>query len=110
MYSSKRATAKCLSGTDLPVQAAFRLANLFKSLADPTRLRLVAQLVGGEQCVHELTEQLGISQSAVSHQLRLLHDRGIVGRRRDGRHIYYRLDDDHVRQLFERGREHVLHT
>lgn len=93
----------------LEPRAAFRLANLFKSLADPTRLRLVAELVGAERCVHELTERLGMSQPAISHQLRLLHDRGVVARRREGRHIYYRLDDDHVLQLFQRGREHVLH-
>ena len=94
---------------DLDLAAAYRLAGLFNSLADPSRLRIVAALAGGELCVHELAEALELNQPAVSQQLRLLRDRGVVRPRRQGRHIYYRLDDEHVRELFERGRSHVMH-
>jgi len=89
--------------------SADRLANLFKSLADPTRLRIVAALSEQERCVHELTEELGLNQPAVSQQLRILRDRGVVRARRQGRHVYYDLDDEHVQELFERGRAHVGH-
>ncbi len=65
-----------------------RLAGLFKALGDPTRLRLVAALDGPERCVHELVEAMQMTQSAISHQLRVLRDLGIVRGRRDGRHSY----------------------
>lgn len=93
----------------LELGAAYRLASVFKSLADPTRLRIVAALSERELCVHELTERLEMNQPAVSQQLRLLRDRGLVRTRREGRHVYYRLDDEHVQELFERGMAHVLH-
>lgn len=94
---------------DLDLAAADRLAGLFKSLADPTRLRIVAALTDAELCVHDLTERLDMNQPAVSQQLRLLRDRGVVRARREGRHVYYALDDRHVQELFELGRAHVLH-
>lgn len=94
----------------LDLTAAYKLASLFKSLADPTRLRIIAALSETELCVHDLTERLEMNQPAVSQQLRLLRDRGLVRPRREGRHVYYRLDDRHVQELFERGREHVLHS
>jgi len=87
-----------------------RLAGLFKALGDPTRLRLVAALDGPERCVHELVEAMQMTQSAISHQLRVLRDLGIVRGRRDGRHIYYQLDDEHVRALFNTGLAHVQHV
>lgn len=87
-----------------------RLASLFKALGDPTRLRLVAALDGPERCVHELVDTLEMTQSAISHQLRVLRDLGIVRGRREGRHIYYQLDDEHVRALFTMGLAHVRHV
>lgn len=93
----------------LDLASADRLANLFKSLADPTRLRIVAALSESERCVHELTQELELNQPAVSQQLRILRDRGVVRSRREGRHVYYGLDDRHVQELFERGRAHVQH-
>jgi DNA-binding transcriptional ArsR family regulator len=78
---------------------AERVAALFKALADPTRLRLVQGLVDRERCVHELCDELNLEQSAVSHQLRLLRDRRVVRRRKSGRHAYYVLDDEHVKEL-----------
>jgi ArsR family transcriptional regulator len=95
--------------SELATHDAFRLAGVFKALADPTRLRVIAQLAAGERCVHEIGEQLGLNQPAVSHQLRLLRDRGLVRQRRQGRHMYYSLDDVHVYDLFTRAREHLEH-
>ena len=93
----------------LTTQDAFRLASVFKALADPTRLRIISALASGERCVHEIAEALGLNQPAVSHQLRLLRDRGLVRHRREGRHIIYALDDEHVHELFSMAREHLEH-
>lgn len=85
------------------------LAGLFGALADPTRLRLVAALAEGELCVCDLAASLGLSQSAVSHQLRLLRQLALVRTRRVGRVVYYALDDDHVLRLYQEGLDHVAH-
>ena len=84
-------------------------AELFAALADPTRLRLVAALAGRELCVCDLAATLGLSESAVSHQLRLLRERGLVRARREGRLVYYAVDDDHVATLFAGALDHVAH-
>jgi DNA-binding transcriptional ArsR family regulator len=89
--------------------AAGRLAELFKALSDPTRLRLLGVLLEGELCVSELATRLGLSQSAVSHQLRGLRQMRLVRVRRAGRQAFYALDDDHIADLFQRGLEHVRH-
>ena len=89
---------------------ALRLAETFKALSDPSRVRIVSLLVDTEMCVHDLAEALDMSQSAVSHQLRSLRDLRLVRRRREGRQIFYTLDDEHVCQLFRLGLEHVLHN
>jgi ArsR family transcriptional regulator, lead/cadmium/zinc/bismuth-responsive transcriptional repressor len=86
---------------------AGQLAETFKALSDPTRVRLIAALSYTELCVDDLATLLEMSQSAVSHQLRLLRNLHLVQYRKDGRHVYYRLDDDHVLELFERSREHL---
>lgn len=83
------------------------LADLFALAADPTRLRLLAALLRGERCVCELSGEVESSVSAVSHQLRLLRAGGLVGRRREGRHVYYSLADDHVEALMTMGLSHV---
>jgi ArsR family transcriptional regulator, lead/cadmium/zinc/bismuth-responsive transcriptional repressor len=84
-----------------------KLAGLYSLASDPTRLKLLASLLDGEKCVCELSEAAGSSMSAASHQLRLLKAGGLVRPRRDGRHIYYSLADDHVRILIEMGLEHI---
>jgi ArsR family transcriptional regulator len=89
--------------------AAVRLADLFKALADPTRVRIVGVLLDGELPVGVIAEAVGMSASAVSHQLRSLRQLNLVKFRRDGRHIYYTLDDAHVRDLFEQSLLHVTH-
>jgi ArsR family transcriptional regulator len=88
---------------------AIRLAEMFSALSDPTRLRIVSLLSETELCVRDLARELGMSQSAVSHQLRTLRDRRIVRWRRQGRQIFYALDDDHVADLYRRGLDHVTH-
>jgi DNA-binding transcriptional ArsR family regulator len=89
---------------------AERLAETFKALSDPTRVRLIAALAEGEVCVHDLADLLDMSQSAVSHQLATLRSLHIVAYRREGRHVYYTLDDDHVRDLFYEALEHTQHS
>jgi ArsR family transcriptional regulator len=79
---------------------------LLKGFADDTRLRILCLLRGREVCVHEIVEALDMSQSAVSHQLRVLRDARLVLHRRDGRHVYYRLADDHVREMLENALSH----
>lgn len=84
-----------------------KLADLYSLAGDPTRLRLLAALLEGEKCVCSLSEVAGTSMSAASHQLRLLKAGGLVKPRRDGRHIYYSLADEHVLILLEIGLEHI---
>ncbi len=76
-------------------------------LGDPTRVRLLDALHGGEQCVCALAALLGATESAVSHQLRVLRALRLVRARRAGRLVYYALDDQHIHQLFSVGLEHV---
>ena len=89
---------------------AARLAETFQALADPTRIRLISALMETELCVCDLSAVLGMSQSAVSHQLRSLRDLRLVKHRKQGRIVYYALDDQHIRDLFQRGRDHVVHS
>ncbi|MGI9176016.1 MAG: ArsR/SmtB family transcription factor [Rhodothermales bacterium] len=79
---------------------------LLKGLADATRLSILCLLREGEVCVHALTEALDVSQSAVSHQLRVLREARLVEARRGGRHVYYRLADDHVRAMLDGALAH----
>jgi DNA-binding transcriptional ArsR family regulator len=83
------------------------LADTFRILGDPTRIRIVDALAHGQLCVHEISERVGISESAVSHQLRLMRSLRIVRGRREGRCVYYTLDDQHVLDLFQQGLRHV---
>lgn len=83
------------------------LADIFKVLGDPTRVRILDVLSHGELCVCHLAQLLGLSESAVSHQLRLLRNTRVVRSRREGRLIYYALDDKHVLTLFRQGLKHV---
>ncbi|MBU0989058.1 MAG: metalloregulator ArsR/SmtB family transcription factor [Proteobacteria bacterium] len=84
-----------------------RLAQAFKALGDPTRLKIVMALLGGEMCVCDLSAFLRLSESAVSHQLRRLKDLGLVRNRRDGQILYYALDDEHVTGLLSLGLDHA---
>jgi DNA-binding transcriptional ArsR family regulator len=84
-----------------------RTAAIFSALADPTRVRILDALGVEELCVCDLAVLCGISQSGVSHQLRLLRDRGLVAYRRDGNRAVYRLADEHVSVLLSQGFEHA---
>lgn len=88
---------------------ANRLAEVFKALSDPTRLRIISLLLENEVCVHTLETALEMSQSAISHQLRHLRQLNLVRFRKEGRHVYYALDDEHVRDLLKQGLLHVEH-
>ncbi len=83
------------------------LADTFRALGDPTRVRILDALSHGELCVCDLAAVLGVSQSAVSHQLRLLRGLRLVRSRRDGRMIFYALDDRHIIALFRQTLRHV---
>lgn len=88
---------------------AVRVADLFSMLGDPSRVRIISALLDGEINVSELAKIVGISESAISHQLRSLRQARLVCNRKQGREVYYSLDDEHVVDLFQRGLEHVLH-
>ena len=92
----------------VPLEIAARLAETFGLLGDPTRVRIVHALSLSELCTSDLAEAVGMSESAVSHQLRLLRHLQVVRTRRDGKMVYYRLHDDHIRSLFQQGLDHVL--
>ncbi|MDF1578849.1 MAG: metalloregulator ArsR/SmtB family transcription factor [Desulfurivibrionaceae bacterium] len=84
-----------------------RLANLFKAMGDPTRLQILLALSQEEMCVCDLAAFLNITESAVSHQLRMLRQLYLVANRRDGPVLYYRLDDGHITRLLDIGLEHL---
>jgi ArsR family transcriptional regulator len=89
----------------------FDLADLFKIFGDTTRLKILYALRGGEiceKCVGDIARDLGMTQSAISHQLRILKLNKLVKFRRDGKLTFYSLDDDHVESILNQGMEHVL--
>ncbi|NLB52182.1 MAG: winged helix-turn-helix transcriptional regulator [Syntrophomonadaceae bacterium] len=86
------------------------LADIFKTLGDSTRVKMLFALMTRELCVCDLATVIGSSESAVSHQLRILRTQKLVKFRRDGKVLYYSLDDDHVSTLFRQGLEHISHS
>jgi len=93
----------------VPESTAVDLADLFKALGDPTRVKIIHALHLSELCVHDLTVVLGMGQSAVSHQLRFLRNLRIVKRRKEGKTVFYSLDDEHVAQIFVLTLAHLTH-
>lgn len=85
------------------------LADLFKVLGDPTRIRIVQQLLNKEMCVTDIAESMGMGQSAISHQLRVLRQARLVTFRKEGKTVMYSLNDEHVVMLLSQGIEHVSH-
>lgn len=83
------------------------LSDFFKVLGDSTRSKIIAALYISEMCVCDLAALLGMTKSAISHQLGLMRRDNLVKNRRDGRVVYYSLADDHIRQIFEMGIEHI---
>jgi ArsR family transcriptional regulator, lead/cadmium/zinc/bismuth-responsive transcriptional repressor len=92
---------------DLDDHAASDVAELFRALSDTSRIKLLATLIGGETNVGALAEAAGISESAVSHHMRHLRQLRMVHARKDGRQVYYVLDDRHIIDLFLRGVAHI---
>ncbi len=86
----------------------YDLAELFKVFGDSTRIRILFVLFEAEVCVCDLAEILNMTQSAISHQLRLLKQNKLVKSRREGKSVFYSLADDHVRAIIDQGREHIL--
>lgn len=93
----------------LQEQTFTHLADLFSALSDPTRLRIISVLLEGEMNVGDIADRLSMTESAVSHQLRGLRQMHLVRSRKDGRQVFYALDDDHVAKLYRMGLDHVEH-
>jgi ArsR family transcriptional regulator len=91
---------------DIHTQA--QIADLFKGFADSSRVQILYLLLDSELCVNDITRSLSISQSAVSHQLRMLKQMHLIKYRREGKNLLYSLADDHVRTILQMGLEHVL--
>lgn len=85
----------------------YDLAELYKVFGDTTRVKILYILFKGEMCVQHISEMLAVTQSAVSHQLRILKGASLVRCRRDGKTVYYSLADDHVREIIACGMEHI---
>lgn len=84
------------------------LGTLFKMFSDPTRLKILNALFQEELCVCDLSELLNMTQSAVSHQLSVLRQNRLIKYRRSGKNVYYSLDDDHIKMIFDAGLSHIL--
>ena len=88
-------------------ETLYDLAELFKVFGDSTRIKILYALFESELCVCDIAQLLNLSQSAVSHQLRLLKQSRLVKNRRDGKTVFYSLADDHVRTIIDQGKEHI---
>ena len=92
---------------DLDEEELLELADLFKMFADSTRIKILYDLFDGEKNVSEICDDIEMNQSAVSHQLKALKTAKLVKSRRDGKAIYYSLDDDHVKTIIAMGKDHI---
>ena len=96
--------------TEQDIETLYNLSELFKVFGDSTRIRILYELLRCEElCVQHLAERLSMGQSAISHQLRILRGAGLVRPRREGKTVFYALDDDHVRGIIRAGMEHISH-
>lgn len=94
---------------DIPEKETLeQIAELFKAFGDPTRVHILSLLVNGEMCVGDIAQGVALSQSAISHQLRILKQMHLIKFRRDGKNMLYSLADDHVRTILKMGLEHVM--
>ena len=90
-----------------PDEVLYDLAELFKVFGDTTRIRILYALFEAQLCVCDIAQLLGLSQTAVSHQLRVLKASKLVRSRREGKNVFYALADDHVRSIIDQGIEHI---
>jgi ArsR family transcriptional regulator len=88
-------------------EALLDLADLFKVFGDSTRVKILCALFESEMCVCDIAALLGMTKSAISHQLRILKQSKLIRNRRDGKVVYYSLDDEHVKNIFDQGLAHV---
>lgn len=88
-------------------EVLYAVSDFFKVMSDSTRMRIMAALDNDEMCVCDLSEVLGMTKSAISHQLKVLKDAQLVKFRRDGKNVYYTLKDNHVKTILEMGIEHI---
>lgn len=88
-------------------EVLYSLSDFFKVMSDSTRMRIMAVLDNEELCVCDLSEVLGMTKSAVSHQLKVLKDAQLVKFRREGKNVFYTLKDEHVKTILEMGIEHI---
>ena len=88
-------------------ETLYQLADLFKVFGDPTRIRILSVLSKQELCVQDIADALSMTQSAISHQLRILKQSALVKFRREGKTIFYSLEDEHVRSILSLGMEHL---
>lgn len=116
-YMSKRSYVESASQLSLspPVQTvdletAMRVAEIFAAMSDPTRVRILAALANSELNVRDIAHLIALTDSATSHQLRLLRTQRIVRARKEGRQVFYALDDDHIRDLIQRVIAHIQHA
>ena len=89
--------------------SASELADLFSAFSDASRLRIISVLTNGEKNVRSIAEKVDLTESATSHHLRGLRQMRLVRTRKEGRQVFYSLDDEHVRKLYQLGLEHVKH-
>jgi DNA-binding transcriptional ArsR family regulator len=108
VFNPNKKVVKLMEEKKLDEDVVYDLAEIFKTMSDPTRIKILYALKERELCVCDLSELLDMSSSAISHQLRVLRNNKLVKYRKEGRSVYYSLDDDHVMCLFGQGLEHVL--
>ena len=94
---------------EVSMDVLFELSEFFKFFGDTTRIRIIHLLLSGEVSVNDIAEKLNLEQSVVSHQLRILRTANLVKPRRDGRKMFYSLDDEHIGLIFNTGLTHILH-
>ena len=108
VFNPNKDVVSLLEEKKLNDDVVYELSETFKVLGDPTRIKILHALNEKELCVCDLSELLDMSSSAISHQLRVLRNNKLVKHRKEGRSVYYSLDDEHVMCLFGQGLEHVL--
>ena len=102
-----QAAVERAKGAELSTEIVAKVCNIFRILGEPSRMKIVLALTKGELCVFHIVEACGGTQSAVSHQLRVLKDNGIVKARRDGQNVVYSIADEHVWEIVEMGVAHI---
>lgn len=94
---------------DYTEEFIYDLSDFFKLFGDSTRLKIIFCLMNGELCVNDLAQSLEMSQSSISHQLKILRQNKVVKNRKEGKQVFYSLDDDHVSSILTQGIEHLEH-